>query len=109
MFGTPGEVIAKLRPYEALGIDGFLYCAGFGLPMQEQKRSLRLFIDEVMPAFAERREPARPRMTAAGSRDPDPWTGRGFVDDLRPEIMAVRPGAGTVPSRRRAGRLRQRR
>jgi hypothetical protein len=27
--------------------------------MQEQKRSLRLFIDEVMPAFAERREPAR--------------------------------------------------
>jgi alkanesulfonate monooxygenase SsuD/methylene tetrahydromethanopterin reductase-like flavin-dependent oxidoreductase (luciferase family) len=59
MFGTPGEVIAKLRPYEALGIDGFLYCASFGLPMQEQKRSLRLFIDEVMPAFAERREPAR--------------------------------------------------
>ena len=59
MFGTPGEVIAKLKPYEALGIDGFLYCASFGLPMKEQKRSLRLFIDEVMPAFAERREPAR--------------------------------------------------
>ena len=51
MFGTPDEVIAKLKPYEALGIDGFLYCASFGLPMKEQKRSLRLFIDEVMPEF----------------------------------------------------------
>ncbi len=53
MFGTPDEVIRKLKPYEALGVDQFTYCASFGLGMKEQKRSLELFIKEVMPAFAE--------------------------------------------------------
>ena len=52
MFGTPDEVVTKLRAYEALGTD-FLYCASYGAPMEAQKRSLKLFIDEVMPAFAE--------------------------------------------------------
>jgi flavin-dependent trigonelline monooxygenase, oxygenase component len=53
MFGTPDEVIAKLKRYEALGVDDFLYYASYGLPMELQKKSLKLFIDEVMPAFAE--------------------------------------------------------
>ena len=52
MFGTPDEVIGKLRAYEALGVDQFTYYASLGLGMKEQKRSLKLFIDEVMPAFA---------------------------------------------------------
>ena len=52
MFGTPDEVIAKLRAYEELGVD-FLYCASYGAPIEDQKRSLQLFIDEVMPAFAD--------------------------------------------------------
>jgi hypothetical protein len=47
------EVIRKLKPYEALGVDHFTYCATFGLGFKEQKRSLELFINEVMPAFAE--------------------------------------------------------
>ena len=64
MFGTPDEVIAKLKPYEALGVDQFTYCASYGLGMAEQKRSLRLFIDEVMPAFAEAR-PAVKKVVAA--------------------------------------------
>jgi len=51
MFGTPEQVIAKLRAYEALGTD-FLYCASYGAALADQKRSLQLFIDEVMPAFA---------------------------------------------------------
>jgi len=51
MFGTPDEVIAKLKPYENLGIDAFIYYASLGLGMAEQKRSLELFIDEVVPAF----------------------------------------------------------
>jgi alkanesulfonate monooxygenase SsuD/methylene tetrahydromethanopterin reductase-like flavin-dependent oxidoreductase (luciferase family) len=51
MFGTPDEVIEKLKAYEALGVDNFLYCASYGLPMDLQQKSLRLFIDEVMPAF----------------------------------------------------------
>ena len=52
MFGTPDEVVAKLRPYEALGVDAFIYYASLGLGMAEQKRSLELFCDEIVPAFA---------------------------------------------------------
>jgi flavin-dependent trigonelline monooxygenase, oxygenase component len=53
MFGTPDEVIAKLKPYQALGVDHFTYCASYGLGFKEQKHSLELFIKEVMPSFAE--------------------------------------------------------
>jgi alkanesulfonate monooxygenase SsuD/methylene tetrahydromethanopterin reductase-like flavin-dependent oxidoreductase (luciferase family) len=62
MFGTPDEVIGKLEPYRALGVDHFTYCASYGLGFKEQKRSLELFIREVMPAFA---EPAPVRERAA--------------------------------------------
>ena len=47
-----GDVIAKLQQYQALGVDAFIYYASMGLDMAVQKRSLQLFIDEVMPAFA---------------------------------------------------------
>jgi alkanesulfonate monooxygenase SsuD/methylene tetrahydromethanopterin reductase-like flavin-dependent oxidoreductase (luciferase family) len=52
MFGTPDEVIAKLKPYEALGVDQFTYYASLGLGLKEQRRSLELFVREVIPAFA---------------------------------------------------------
>ncbi len=52
MFGTPDEVIAKLKLYEALGVDEFIYYASLGLGLAEQKRSMELFCREVMPAFA---------------------------------------------------------
>ena len=52
MFGTPEEVIAKLKLYEALGVDAFIYYASLGLGLVEQKRSMKLFCTEVMPAFA---------------------------------------------------------
>ena len=52
MFGTPDQVIAKLKLYAGLGVDEFTYYASLGLGLAEQKRSLELFIDEVMPAFA---------------------------------------------------------
>lgn len=51
-FGSPEEVIGKLKQYESLGVDAFIYYASMGLDMDQQKRSLQLFIDEVMPAFA---------------------------------------------------------
>ena len=51
LFGTPEEVIAKLRRYEALGVDEFIYYASLGLGLEEQKRSMQLFCDEVIPAF----------------------------------------------------------
>jgi alkanesulfonate monooxygenase SsuD/methylene tetrahydromethanopterin reductase-like flavin-dependent oxidoreductase (luciferase family) len=52
MFGTPDEVIAKLRLYEALGVDEFIYYASLGLGLAEQKRSMELFCNEVIPAFS---------------------------------------------------------
>ena len=52
MFGTPDEVIAKLKRYEELGVDEFIYYASLGLGHKEQKRSLELFCSEVIPAFA---------------------------------------------------------
>jgi len=51
MFGAPETVIAKLRAYQALGVDAFIYYASMGLDMDVQKRSLQLFINEVMPEF----------------------------------------------------------
>ena len=51
MFGTPDQVIAKLKLYEELGVDAFIYYASLGLGMAEQKRSLELFCNEVIPAF----------------------------------------------------------
>ena len=56
LFGTPAEVVAKLRDYEAVGVDLFCYGASFGLPHTMARRSLELFITEVMPRFAEASE-----------------------------------------------------
>lgn len=52
MFGSPDQVIEKLKLYEALGVDEFIYYGSMGLDHEQQKRSLTLFCDEVMPVFA---------------------------------------------------------
>jgi len=54
MFGTPEQVVEKLKLYDGIGVDGFIYYASMGMDMEQQKRSLQLFIDKVMPAFAEK-------------------------------------------------------
>lgn len=64
MFGTPDQAIAKLKRYEALGVDNFIYYASYGLPIEEQRKSLKLFIAEVMPAFAQ--QPSRQTLARAG-------------------------------------------
>ncbi len=51
MFGSPEAVLEKLRRYEALGVNDFIYYASMGLGHDAQKRSLKLFCDEVVPAF----------------------------------------------------------
>ena len=51
-FGSPRDVVAKLKAYEALGVDSFIYYASMGLDMDLQKRSMDLFINKVMPEFA---------------------------------------------------------
>ena len=52
MFGTPDIVVEKLKQYQALGVDAFIYYASMGLDMDVQERSLRLFIEKVMPEFS---------------------------------------------------------
>lgn len=52
MFGTPEQVVEKLKKYEALGVDSFIYYASLGLGHAEQKHSLELFCNDVMPEFS---------------------------------------------------------
>jgi len=52
LFGTPDAAVAKLRQYEAAGVEVFNYNASFGLPHDVAVRSLKLFAREVMPKFA---------------------------------------------------------
>ena len=52
LFGPPDQVIGKLKRYQDLGVEDFIYYASMGLGMDAQKKSLKLFCDEVMPALA---------------------------------------------------------
>jgi len=51
LFGTPEQVIAKLERYQQTGVNHLLYGANFDMPHALTKRSLELFISEVMPHF----------------------------------------------------------
>ena len=51
IFGSPDSVIEKLKRYEALGVDHFVYLASMNWSHKEQKRSLELFCQEVIPEF----------------------------------------------------------
>lgn len=51
-FGSPDTVVEKLKQYQTLGMDSFIYYASMGLPLDVQKRSMQLFINEVMPEFS---------------------------------------------------------
>lgn len=58
MFGTPDQIIDRLKGYEERGVDSFIYYASLGLGHAEQKRSMELFCNEVIPAFAKVNEDA---------------------------------------------------
>lgn len=51
MIGTPTEIIARIKHYQELGVDEFSFWADNSLPHSEKKKSLELFINEVVPAF----------------------------------------------------------
>ncbi len=51
MFGSPDTVVKKLKRYQKLGVDEFIYYASMGLDHAAQKRSLRMFCNEVIPEF----------------------------------------------------------
>jgi alkanesulfonate monooxygenase SsuD/methylene tetrahydromethanopterin reductase-like flavin-dependent oxidoreductase (luciferase family) len=50
--GTPDEVIARLKAYEALGYDQYSFWIDTGMSFEKKKRSLELFIKHVQPAFS---------------------------------------------------------
>jgi alkanesulfonate monooxygenase SsuD/methylene tetrahydromethanopterin reductase-like flavin-dependent oxidoreductase (luciferase family) len=52
MIGKPDELIERLKGYEALGVDEYSIWVDNSLSFEEKRDSLRLFIDEVLPAFA---------------------------------------------------------
>ena len=52
VIGRPDEVIARLKGYEALGYDQYSVWIDSGLSHERKKKSLELFVREVMPAFA---------------------------------------------------------
>ncbi|MCG3754818.1 LLM class flavin-dependent oxidoreductase [Amycolatopsis sp. Poz14] len=52
MIGTPEEIIARLKEYEALGIDEFSYWTDNSMTHEEKKESLARFISDVVPVFS---------------------------------------------------------
>lgn len=65
LFGTPAQIVAKLKRYRQAGVGHLLYGANFGMPHALTKRSLELFISEVMPHFRDSSEaPEAGRMRA---------------------------------------------
>ena len=57
--GRPGEVIDRLKHYEALGFDEFSFWIDSGMTFEAKRKSLALFIAEVMPAFQDSEVRAR--------------------------------------------------
>lgn len=51
MIGTPEEIVERLRHYEELGVTEYSFWNDNSLSHDEKKRSLALFIDQVVPAF----------------------------------------------------------
>lgn len=64
MIGTPEEIIPRIRRYAEWGVDQYCFHIDNGMPHEDKKRSLDLFIREVMPAFEE-----SSRKAASGSGD----------------------------------------
>jgi alkanesulfonate monooxygenase SsuD/methylene tetrahydromethanopterin reductase-like flavin-dependent oxidoreductase (luciferase family) len=51
VIGTPAEVIARLKAYEALGFDEYSFWIDTGMSFERKKASLERMIRDVMPAF----------------------------------------------------------
>ena len=49
--GTPDQVIARLKKYQAMGYDEFSLWIDSMMPTERKKASLKRFIDHVLPAF----------------------------------------------------------
>ncbi|WP_423907714.1 LLM class flavin-dependent oxidoreductase [Candidatus Spongiihabitans sp.] len=50
--GSPDRVIERLKHYESLGYDEYAFWIDTGMSHDTKKKSLQLFIDEVLPEFS---------------------------------------------------------
>ncbi|PVA10629.1 LLM class flavin-dependent oxidoreductase [Pelagivirga sediminicola] len=57
--GTADEVTRRVRHAEALGYDQYAVWIDGGIPFEQKKKSLQLFIDRVMPEFSDNAEARR--------------------------------------------------
>jgi hypothetical protein len=51
VIGQPADVIARLKSYEELGFDQYSFWLDSNMSFERKRRSLELFIADVMPAF----------------------------------------------------------
>jgi len=51
LIGTPDEIVARLKRWEEMGVDEYSFWTDNTLPFEAKKKSLQLFIDEVVPQF----------------------------------------------------------
>jgi hypothetical protein len=65
--GDPERIVNKLRLYEELGFDQFIAQVDFGQPHEQAMRSLRLFMDEVIPPMRQQPAPARAAVPRAAT------------------------------------------
>jgi alkanesulfonate monooxygenase SsuD/methylene tetrahydromethanopterin reductase-like flavin-dependent oxidoreductase (luciferase family) len=67
IMGTPGQCLEKLEQYEQLGVDNVLLMFDFGAPHDEVLASMRLFAEEVIRPYRERRGIPDPRDVRAAT------------------------------------------
>lgn len=51
IIGTPSRVIERVKSYQAMGYTDYSFWIDSGMSFAQKKKSLELFINEVMPAF----------------------------------------------------------
>ena len=51
VIGSPAEVIARIKTYQAMGYDEFSFWIDTGMSFERKKASLERFLSEVIPAF----------------------------------------------------------
>jgi alkanesulfonate monooxygenase SsuD/methylene tetrahydromethanopterin reductase-like flavin-dependent oxidoreductase (luciferase family) len=51
MIGTPDQIIERIRQYSDWGVDHYCFHIDNGMVHEDKKRSLELFINNVVPAF----------------------------------------------------------
>jgi alkanesulfonate monooxygenase SsuD/methylene tetrahydromethanopterin reductase-like flavin-dependent oxidoreductase (luciferase family) len=70
--GSPQTVIKNLKMWEEIGVDRMVFIINTGeqVPQERVLRSLRLFAEQVMPAFDKDAPAAKPKRRRAAAASP---------------------------------------